>query len=284
MVDCTLGAGGHTRLILERIGPDGRLLAIDRDEAAVGAARAALAGSEPKPALVHGDFGDLLELARGAGFENVHGVLFDLGLSSVQLDDADRGFSFRLDGPLDMRMDRTRSVTAAQVVNELPEHELAEVIGSLGEERWAARVSKFIVARRPVQRTRELAAAVEAAIPRRAWPPDIHPATRTFQAIRMKVNDELGSLERGLRGALEILEPGGRLVVISFHSLEDRLVKSLFATESRDCVCPPGQPVCTCGHQASLRVVTRKVLRASPEEVAANPRSRSARLRAAERL
>lgn len=284
MVDCTLGAGGHTRLILDRIGADGRLLAIDRDEAAVEAARAALDTAAPKPALVHADFGDLLEVARGAGFGQVRGILFDLGLSSVQLDDPDRGFSFRLDGPLDMRMDRTRSVTAAQVVNELTEHELAEVIRRLGEERWAARVASFIVARRPLLRTRELAAAVEAAIPRRAWPADIHPATRTFQAIRMQVNDELGSLERGLRGALEILEPGGRLVVISFHSLEDRLVKSLFATESRDCVCPPGQPVCTCGHQASLRVVTRKVLRASPEEVAANPRSRSAKLRAAERL
>jgi 16S rRNA (cytosine1402-N4)-methyltransferase len=282
-VDCTLGAGGHARLLLERIAP-GRLLAIDRDEAAVEAARATLSGTEPPPILVHGDFGDVARIARDAALGPAWGVLFDLGLSSDQLDDPARGFSFRADGPLDMRMDRTRPLTAERVVNELAERQLAEVIRRLGEERWAARVATFIVARRPLRTTRELAAAVEAAIPRRAWPRDIHPATRTFQAIRMRVNDELGSLERGLRGALEILEPGGRVAVISFHSLEDRMVKSFFTEESRDCVCPPGQPVCTCGHRASLRVLTRKPVSASPEEVAANPRSRSARLRAAERL
>jgi 16S rRNA (cytosine1402-N4)-methyltransferase len=283
-VDCTLGAGGHTRLLLEGIAPNGRLLAIDRDEAAVEAARAALASVTPPPALVHGDFGEVARLAREAGVEAVDGVLFDLGLSSVQLDDPERGFSFRHGGPLDMRMDPDVPVTAARVVNELPERELAEVIRRLGEERWAARIAKFVVARRPLHTTLDLAGAVEAAIPRGAWPPDVHPATRTFQAIRMRVNDELGSLGRGLRGALEIVQPGGRIVVISFHSLEDRLVKSFFATESRDCICPPEQPVCTCGHQASVRVLTRKPVRPSEAEVAANPRSRSARLRAAERL
>jgi 16S rRNA (cytosine1402-N4)-methyltransferase len=283
-VDCTLGAGGHAQLILQRIAPNGRLLAIDRDEAAVEAARAAFADVNPPPTFVHGDFGNLARLAREAGLEAAQGVLFDLGLSSVQLDDPDRGFSFRHDGPLDMRMDREGPLRAAQVVNELPERELADLIRHLGEERWAVRVAKFIVARRPLRSTRELAAAVEAAIPRAAWPADIHPATRTFQAIRMQVNDELGSLERGLRGALEIVRPGGRIAAISFHSLEDRLVKSFFLTESRDCVCPPGQPVCTCGHQASVQVLTRKPVRPSAEEAASNPRSRSARLRAAERL
>jgi 16S rRNA (cytosine1402-N4)-methyltransferase len=283
-VDCTLGAGGHTRLLLERIAPNGRLLAIDRDEVAVEAGRAALAAVAPPPTVVHGDFGEVARLAREAGVGDAHGVLFDVGLSSVQLDDPERGFSFRQDGPLDMRMDRDGPVTAARVVNELPERELAEVIRRLGEERWAARIAKFVVARRPLRRTRDLAGAVEAAIPRAAWPADVHPATRTFQAIRMRVNDELGSLDRGLRGALEIVQPGGRIVVISFHSLEDRLVKSFFATESRDCICPPEQPVCTCAHRASVRVLTRKPVRPSEEEVASNPRSRSARLRAAEKL
>jgi 16S rRNA (cytosine1402-N4)-methyltransferase len=283
-VDCTLGAGGHTRLLLAGIAPNGRLLAIDRDEVAVETARAALAAVTPALTLVHGDFGEVARLAREAGVDEVHGVLFDLGLSSVQLDDPERGFSFRHDGPLDMRMDRDVPVTAARVVNELSERELAEVIRRLGEERWAARIAKFVVARRPLQSTRDLAGAVEAAIPKGAWPPDVHPATRTFQAIRMRVNDELGSLDRGLRGALEIVKPGGRIVVISFHSLEDRLVKSFFATESRDCICPPEQPVCTCGHRASVRVLTRKPVRPSEAEVAGNPRSRSARLRAAERL
>jgi 16S rRNA (cytosine1402-N4)-methyltransferase len=283
-VDSTLGAGGHARLILQRIAPDGRLLAIDRDKAAVEAARAAFADVAPPPTLVQGDFGDIAGLAREAGVEAAHGVLFDLGLSSVQLDDPERGFSFRHDGPLDMRMDRDSPVLAAQVVNQLPERELAEVIRRLGEERWAARVAKFVVARRPLRSTRDLAGAVEAAIPRAAWPADIHPATRTFQAIRMQVNDELGSLERGLRGALELVRPGGRIAVISFHSLEDRLVKSFFVAESRDCLCPPEQPVCTCGHRASVRVLTRKPVRPSEDEAASNPRSRSARLRVAEKL
>jgi 16S rRNA (cytosine1402-N4)-methyltransferase len=283
-VDCTLGAGGHTRLILQRIAPNGRMLAIDRDEAAVEAARVAFSDTAPPPTFVHGDFRDLTQLAHEAGVQAAHGVLFDLGLSSVQLDDPERGFSFRQAGPLDMRMDRHQPIAAAQVVNQLPERELAEVIRRLGEERWAARVAKFIAARRPLRSTRDLAAAVEAAIPRGAWPPDLHPATRTFQAIRMHVNDELGSLEGGLRGALEIVQPGGRIAVISFHSLEDRLVKSFFLTESRDCLCPPEQPVCTCHHRASLRVLTRRPVRPTTEEVAGNPRSRSARLRAAERL
>jgi 16S rRNA (cytosine1402-N4)-methyltransferase len=283
-VDCTLGAGGHSRLLLDRILPGGRLLAIDRDDAALAAAREVLAGFERAARLVHGDFGDLARLARDAGFEPVDGILFDLGLSSEQLESAERGFSFRHEGPLDMRMDRRSPVTAARIVNELPERELTDLIRRLGEERWAARIARFVVQRRPLTTTRELAAAVEAAIPRAAWPLDIHPATRTFQAVRMRVNDELGSLERGLRGALEILAPGGRIAVISFHSLEDALVKRFFAAESKDCLCPPRQPVCTCAHRATLRVLTRKPIRPSPDEVRANPRSRSARLRAAERL
>ena len=284
MVDCTVGLGGHSRLILERIQPGGRLLGIDRDEVALEVARARLSGGGRRLALRHGDFRDLALISREAGFDRVDGVLFDLGVSSPQLDDPARGFSFRQDGPLDMRMDRRSPLTAAHVVNELPARDLAGLIRHLGEERWATRIARFIVDRRPLRTTRELAAAVEAAIPKAAWPADIHPATRTFQAVRMHVNDELGSLDQGLRGAVEILSPRGRLVVIAFHSLEDAAVKRFLALESRDCICPPQQPVCTCDHSASLRILTRKPVRPSPAELAANPRSRSARLRAAERV
>jgi 16S rRNA (cytosine1402-N4)-methyltransferase len=281
VVDGTVGLGGHARLVLERIGPEGRLLGIDRDDAALEVARERLG---PAALLRRGDFGDLASIAREAGLDRVDGVLLDLGVSSPQLDDPARGFSFRQDGPLDMRMDRRSPLTAERVVNALPERELARLIRELGEERWAVRIAGFVVRRRPLRTTRDLAAAVEAAVPRAAWPRDIHPATRTFQAVRMHVNDELGSLGLGLRGAMEILSEGGRLVVIAFHSLEDAAVKRFLALESRDCICPPQQPVCTCGHRASLRVLTRKPLRPTPDEVAANPRSRSARLRAAQRI
>ena len=283
-VDCTLGAGGHALLLLAAIQPGGRLLAIDRDPAAVEGGRALLSEFDPPATVVGGDFGDLGRLARELGFTAVDAVLFDFGLSSVQLDDPERGFSFRQDGPLDMRMDPGHPVTAEEIVNRTPERELALLIRRYGEERWAARIAQFIVRRRPLRTTRDLAAAVEAAIPRRAWPPDTHPATRTFQAIRIQVNDELDAIERGLKAAISILTPGGRMAAISFHSLEDRIVKSFFIAESKDCVCPPQQPVCTCAHRASLRILTRKPATASPEEVRDNPRARSARLRAAERI
>jgi 16S rRNA (cytosine1402-N4)-methyltransferase len=281
VVDGTVGLGGHARLVLERIGPEGRLLGIDRDDAALEVARRRLGAA---PVLRRSDFRDLAAIVREAGLDRVDGVLLDLGVSSPQLDDPARGFSFRTEGPLDMRMDRRAPLTAERVLNTMPERELASLIRQLGEERWAARIAEFVVRRRPLHTTRDLAAAVEAAVPRGAWPRDIHPATRTFQAIRMHVNDELGSLDLGLRGAMEILSEGGRLVVIAFHSLEDAAVKRFLTLESRDCVCPPQQPVCTCGHRAAFRVLTRKPLRPTAGEVAANPRSRSARLRAAERI
>jgi 16S rRNA (cytosine1402-N4)-methyltransferase len=284
IIDCTLGLGGHAILLLERIGPGGRLLGIDRDDVALAEAARRLDGADPTPTIVRGDFRDVATIARDAGFDRCDGLLFDLGVSSPQLEDPERGFSFRLDGPLDMRMDRRGRLTAAQVVNGLSERELANVIRRLGEERWASRIARFVVERRPLRSTRDLADAVERAIPKSAWPSDIHPATRTFQAVRMHVNDELGSLEHGLAGAVEVLAPGGRLVVIAFHSLEDGVVKRFLAREAKDCICPPQQPVCTCGHRASLRPLTRKPVRPTPAEVAANPRSRSARLRAAERL
>lgn len=283
LVDGTLGAGGHSALILDAVGPEGRLIAIDRDAAAVARAQQRFGDASPAPVLVQGNFAEMDEIVREAGYERVDGVLLDLGLSSDQLDDPDRGFSFRQDGPLDMRMG-SGGTTAEEVVNRLSVAELTAVIRTLGEERWAARIARFVADRRPLRTTRDLARAVEAAIPRKAWPKDIHPATRTFQAIRMHVNRELESLEQGLEAALEILRPEGRLVVISFHSLEDRAVKRFLQRESRGCICPPSQPVCTCQHRPSLTVITRHPVRPTDEEVADNPRSRSARLRAGERL
>jgi len=275
---------GHARQILERITPGGRLLGIDRDPAAVEAGRQSLAGFGPAATVVQGRFGELGEVAASAGFPSADLILFDFGISSAQLDAPERGFSFRSDGPLDMRMDPGGDVTAARIVNQYDEAEIERILRTYGEERWARRVAKFIVARRPLRTTRDLASAVEAAIPRQAWPRDIHVATRTFQGLRIAVNDELGEIEAGLKAALEILNPGGRMATISFHSLEDRLVKSFFIVESKDCICPPQQPVCTCGHRASLRIVTRRPVRPSAEEVDSNPRARSARLRVAQKL
>jgi len=248
------------------------------------AGRKSLAPFEPAVVVTHGTFSELGSISTQHGFNPADLILFDFGLSSTQIDDPERGFSFRADGPLDMRMDPTSSLTAAEIVNKYDVDEIDRILHQYGEERWARRVAQFIVARRPLRTTRDLAQAVEAAIPRKAWPRDIHVATRTFQGIRIAVNDELGEIETGLRAALSTLKPGGRMATISFHSLEDRLVKSFFNVESKDCICPPQQPVCTCGHRATLRIVTRHPVRPSEEEVAANPRARSARLRVAERI
>ncbi len=234
--------------------------------------------------VVHSRFSDLDRLARTEGFVPADLILFDFGLSSVQLDSPERGFSFRADGPLDMRMDTDSTLDAARIVNTFDLKEIERILRDYGEERWARRIAQFIVARRPLRTTRDLASAVEAAIPRRAWPRDINVATRTFQGIRIAVNDELGEIDAGVKAALGILKPGGRMATISFHSLEDRLVKSFFIVESKDCICPPQQPVCTCGHRATLRIVTRRPVRPSEAEVAANPRARSARLRVAEKI
>jgi len=283
-IDCTLGQAGHARQILERITPGGRLLGIDRDPNAVEAARVALAHYGPQVVIVHGRFSELGSISAQNGFDNADLVLFDFGLSSNQIDNPERGFSFRGDGPLDMRMDPAAPVTAATSVNESDAREIERIIREFGEERWARRVAQFIVARRPLRTTRDLSEAVEAAIPRAAWPRDINVSTRTFQGLRIAVNDELGEIEAGLRAALTTLKPGGRMATISFHSLEDRLVKSFFNVESKDCICPPQQPVCTCGHRATLHIVTRRPVRPSEQEVATNPRARSARLRVAERI
>lgn len=282
-IDGTLGAGGHAAGILRACDPDGQLLGIDRDPQALARAAETLRPFGARAHLRQGSFADLRGLAAALGWAAVDGVLLDLGLSSLQLEDPQRGFSFRLDGPLDMRFDPQAPTTAAQLVNELPPDDLADLLARFGEEPAARRVARAIVAARPLHSTRQLAAAVAPAAARPR--PGLHPATRTFQALRLVVNDELAALEQALPQALDLLAPGGRLVVISFHSLEDRIVKEFVREESRDCRCPPEAPACACGGgQARLRPLTRKPLRPAAAEIEANPRARSARLRAAERL
>ncbi|MGB9885532.1 MAG: 16S rRNA (cytosine(1402)-N(4))-methyltransferase RsmH [Moorellales bacterium] len=286
-VDATVGAGGHSRAILERLGPEGKLIGLDRDSQALALATERLAAFSGRVVLVQADFRDLARVVREAGADQVDGVLFDLGVSSLQLDTAERGFSYWQEAPLDMRLDPTRGITAAELVNRSSREELARLIARYGEERWAGRIAEAIVRhrrRQPIRTTTQLAAVVKEAIPASARRHGPHPARRTFQALRIAVNQELESLERGLAQALEILRPGGRLVVISFHSLEDRTVKTFFRNQSQGCTCPPSLPACVCGRRPVLKVLTRSAIRPTPEEVARNPRARSARLRAAEKL
>jgi len=287
VVDCTVGGGGHARELLSRILPGGRLIGIDQDPRTLETARANLAVFGNAATLVHGNFRDLEGILTRLGVQRVNGVLFDLGVSSFQLDEAERGFTYRADAPLDMRMDPEQPLTAAELVNTRSAQELARIIREYGEERWASRIAAAIVqarARRPFTSTLQLADVVKEAIPAAARRRGPHPARRTFQALRIAVNDELGALRTGLLAAVNALVPGGRVVVISFHSLEDRIVKQTFAELARDCRCPPELPECRCGREAVVRLLTRKPLVPSAEEVAANPRARSARLRAAERL
>ena len=288
-VDTTLGGGGHTERILGAIDPDGRLLGLDADGAAIARVEARL-GPRYGDRLVlrQANFRDLAAVAADAGFDQVDGTLFDLGLSSFQLADTDRGFGFRAGGPLDMRFDPARGVPAAELLATLDADELTALFGRYGEEPRSGRIARAIVdARRsaPVATAEELAALVERVVPPNPRQPRrTHPATRIFQALRIAVNEELDALEAGLAAALDLLRPGGRLVVLSYHSLEDRIVKRFFAAERRGCVCPPELPVCVCGRSPRLRLVTRPSLTPSAAEIEANPRARSARLRAAERL
>ena len=285
-IDATVGGGGHAVGILAASSPDGRLLGLDRDPAAVEIARARLASYSEQVTLVHDSFTRLEEIARTVAvrcdFVPADGVLLDLGLSSFQLADPTRGFAFMADGPLDMRFDPTADdPTAAALVNHLSLEELAALLRRYGEEKQAHRIAEAIIAAHPLHTTKELVTVVERVVGRRRR---IHPATRTFQALRIAVNDELAALEAVLPQAVEILASGGRLVVISFHSLEDRIVKRFLRRESRDCVCPPESPVCVCDHRATLQVVTRKPIRPTADEIVVNPRSRSARLRVGQRL
>lgn len=282
-VDCTVGTGGHAATILEASSPGGSLLGIDLDPEALAAARARLKPFGHDVRLVEGNFRRLAEICYDLHFLPVHGVLFDLGMSSLQVEAEERGFSFQREGPLDMRFSPSQRRTAADIVNESSEEELADLLWRYGEEHRSRRIARRIVEERPFVTTSQLAKAVEQAVGRKAGN-KTHPATRTFQALRIAVNQELDNLATALPQAHGLLGFGGRMAVISYHSLEDRLAKQYIQRESRDCLCPPGTPVCTCGHRATLRPVTRGALRPSPEEVTANPRSHSARLRAAERV
>ncbi len=281
-VDATVGAGGHAEGILRASAPHGRLLGLDVDPQALALAQARLAPFGERVVLRRASYRTLAAQLRDLGWPAVDGILLDLGVSSMQLDTPERGFSFRADGPLDMRFDPRQPLTAADLVNQLPEAELAEILWRYGEERRARQVARAIVAQRPITSTRQLAEIVARVTS--SGRPGMHPATRTFQALRIAVNQELAQLEEVLPQAVAALKPGGRLVVLAFHSLEDRLVKRFMRRESRDCICPPEQPVCTCGHRATLRIIPPFPRKPSPEEVQRNPRARSARLRVAEKV
>ncbi len=282
-IDATLGGGGHAEAILQASSPDGRLLGLDADPRAIQRVRERLAPFGDRAVLVQANFRHLATIARAQGFSQVDGILFDLGVSSYHFDEADQGFSFRHEGPLDMRLDPTHGPSAADIVNTLDADDLADILYRYGEERRSRRIARAIVAHRPITTTTQLAEIVVRAIGRRPGA-RLHPATRTFQALRIYVNDELGALEAALPQALELLKPGGVLAVITFHSLEDRIVKHFLRQESRDCICPPHTPVCTCGHRAQVQLIHRKGLVPSPDEISRNPRSRSARLRTARKL
>ena len=288
-IDTTLGGGGHTERILEAANPDGRLLGLDADPAAIARVEARLRPRfGDRLVLRQANFRALGTVAPAAGFGAVDGCLFDLGLSSFQLADRERGFGFRAGGPLDMRFDPGRGVPAADLLATLDIDELTALLRRYGEEPKAPRIARAIVeARRvaPVTTAEELAALVERVLPPNPRQPRrTHPATRVFQALRIAVNEELDALEAGLHAALDLLRPGGRLVVLSYHSLEDRIVKRFIAAERRGCVCPPEVPVCVCGRNPRLRLITRPSVTPTAAEISANPRARSARMRAAERL
>jgi 16S rRNA (cytosine1402-N4)-methyltransferase len=282
-VDCTFGGGGHARLVAERLGVGGTLVCIDRDPAAEERFDELAAEAECELRFLRGDFAEALEGLRAEGLRPQL-VYMDLGVSSLQLEAAERGFSYTYDAPLDMRMDPDLEVSAATVVNEWPEDRIAGVIRSFGEERHGRAIAAEIVRRRPLETTAELVEAVRAAVPPAYRFGRGHPAKRTFQAIRIAVNDELSLLERGLSAAWELLPVGGRLAAISFHSLEDRRVKRFLGDLARGCVCPPELPECRCGGEPEAELITRRALAATPEEIERNPRSHSARLRAARRL
>ncbi len=286
-VDCTLGGGGHSLEILKRLGERGRLIGIDRDQNAIKAAGERLASFSDKAVLVHGNFKDIRRIVHGIGITAVDGVVMDLGVSSHQLDRRERGFSYMQDAPLDMRMDRQQSLTAMEVVNTYSEADLARVISGYGEERWARRIAAFIVREREkalIKTTGQLVDIIKAAIPASARRKGPHPAKRTFQALRIEVNDELGILERAVKDGVDLLKSGGRICVITFHSLEDRKIKNIFRELENPCTCPPKAPACVCGKKPVIRVVTRKPAVPDKEEIQQNPRARSAGLRVAEKL
>jgi 16S rRNA (cytosine1402-N4)-methyltransferase len=281
-VDCTVGLGGHAAAILEKISPSGRLLGIDADPEAIKLSQDKLSDYGEAVTLVNDNFVNLEAICKRYHFHPVDGILFDLGVSSLQLDTAERGFSFHLDAPLNMRFDPGQGLTASDIVNSFSEQELAKLIEKYGEERHSRRIARYIVQNRPIATTVELARLVEQALGgKRAR---IHPATRTFMALRIAVNSELQNLELALKQTINLLRPGGRLTVISYHSLEDRIVKQFMRYAASSCLCPPGTVICRCGHQPTLKLISRKVIKPTSLETESNPRSRSAKLRIAERL
>jgi 16S rRNA (cytosine1402-N4)-methyltransferase len=285
VVDATFGAGGHSRVLASELAGRGRLIAIDRDPEARTYFDRIRRELPQQSRFLRGDFAVVLNQLAENGVE-ADAVILDLGVSSMQIDRPERGFSYAVDAPLDMRMDPSAPRSARDVVNELDERELADILRRFGEERFARQIARAIVRRRetqPFERTADLVETIKGAIPAPRRFGDGHPAKRVFQALRITVNEELESLERALPAALTMLRPGGRIAVLSFHSLEDRIVKRFFAAEARGCVCPPEFPVCACGREPRLRLVTKKAVRPAPQEVAGNPRSASARLRVAAR-
>lgn len=291
-VDATLGGAGHSLEVAKRIGSDSRLIGIDQDPAARAAATERLMALpdeiRPKIDVLAGNFGDLDSLLLEACVPSIDGILFDLGVSSVQIDTPSRGFSFKEDAPLDMRMDPSKhTLNAAEIINTYNAADLTRIIRQYSDEKWASRIADFIVKSReevPITTSGQLVEIIKAAIPASARRANGHPAKRTFQALRIEVNSELDVLRRGLEAAIRWLAPGGRIVVISYHSLEDRIVKDIFKQYSQGCTCPPDLPVCVCGNKPVLKVVTKKPILPTAEEIERNPRSRSAKLRVATRL
>ncbi len=287
-LDGTLGGGGHTEAILQATGPDGRVIGLDQDDEALAAASRRLQPFGERFCPIRANFADLAQVLAAAGVSELDGILLDIGVSSYQLDEPGRGFSYMQDGPLDMRMDRRAERTAADLVAKLSEAELADLIYRYGEEKFSRRIARRIVEQRaqtPLESTKQLAELVSAAIPAAQRRKEKqHPAKRTFQALRIAVNDELGVLERGLAAAFASLKPGGRLAVITFHSLEDRIVKTYFAGLAKGCECPPEFPVCVCGKQPQALLITRRPQTAAEDELQSNPRARSAKLRTVEKL
>lgn len=286
-LDGTLGGAGHSSQIARRLTEGGRLIGVDRDRTALAAAKERLAPYADRVTLVHSNFAEIDAILASLGIPAVNGMLFDLGVSSPQLDDASRGFSYMADAPLDMRMDKDDALTAGEVVNTWPQGELRRILYDYGEERYAPQIAAAICRARekaPVETTLELVDIIRSAMPAQALREKQHPAKRSFQAIRIAVNDELGAVSRMMQAAVGRLNPGGRLAVITFHSLEDRIVKSEMQQAARGCTCPPEFPVCVCGKKPLVKLVTRKPIVSGPAELEENPRARSAKLRVAERL
>ena len=286
-LDGTLGRAGHSLQIARRLEGAGRLICVDRDMAALDAARVRLADYMDRVSLVHSNFADVDAILDGLGIDKVDGMLFDLGVSSPQLDDSSRGFSYMADAPLDMRMDQSQSMTAGDVINGWSQDELRRILLQYGEERYAGLIAAAIVRRRqerPIQTTLELVDIIKSAMPGKALKEKQHPAKRSFQAVRIAVNDELTAVDRMIRAAVPRLNKGGRLAVITFHSLEDRIVKTGMADFAKGCTCPSDFPVCVCGKTPDIRLITKKPLLPTEQELTENPRSRSAKLRVAEKL